>query len=119
MNILSLIARVPGAVGSVLKWYQGAGKEILNEIPFVSSLLRDGVRTSEGTLASGIVGLMANEALKALPNPWVLGAQALGLVGVGIYALARGGVKAAVVAAEVESSADEVDPVKGFLSGSN
>lgn len=100
----------------LFRWYQTSGKEIVNEVPFLSALIRDGVRTSEGTLASGIVGLMAMEALKASPNPWVLGAEALGLVGVGIYAIARGGMKAAVLAAETEANS-EPDPISGFLGG--
>lgn len=101
-------------------WYQGPGKTFLNEIPGVSALLRDGIRTSEGALAAGLVGLVTREALKDDPNPWVILAEALALVGVGVYAHARTNMKGAVVAAEVETqNAVPPDPVGGFLGGKN
>lgn len=108
----------PSLFQRVFDWYQGPGKTLINEVPFLSSLIRDGFKTSEGSMGAALVGLLAREALKADPNPWALLSEGLGLVGVGIYAHARGSLKAAVVATEAESDG-EVDPVKGFLGGSN
>lgn len=108
----------PTKLQKVLNWYTTTGKPLLQEVPVVSSLFRDGLKTSEGALMATLAGLLGREAFKEAPNPWVLGALSLGMLGVGVYAHARGNLKAAVVAAEADANAGP-DPVEGFLGGSN
>jgi hypothetical protein len=107
-------------VKTLFSFYSDTVKPILAEYPVVGALAKDGLTTSEGALATALVALMGKEAVKDAPNPWVLGAEALGLIGIGVYALARSHFKGAAMAAQVEQEANaRPDPILGLTGGKN
>lgn len=68
-------------------------------LPVVGALLKGesgGLASSEGGFAAVLVGLIATQCAKDSPNPWIVGALALAVIGVGLYAIARSNAKAIV-----------------------
>lgn len=104
-------------LSKVLSFYSEKVKPLLEQVPVVGAVTKDGLTTSEGAFAALVLGLMTREASKDAPDWRVLLAEAGALVAVGVYAWARSHFKAAFMAAQVESEANaKPDPVLGLGS---